>query len=159
MSADEAQSLAVTVWHGINLPNLHEHIVRARGRGLIVRKDVGEAIEAIDESHAAPRWRERAALGRASGRVHRRLRRRVHLGKEGLPQADARRLHAADGACHLAIEPTHHQVAGFSLDGRLPHRSERGTAGRAIDEGKCRTGAGREVLHFRAWGCGASRQL
>ncbi|MBV9134548.1 MAG: type I pantothenate kinase [Chloroflexi bacterium] len=50
MSADEVQALAVRVWQNINLPNLREHIVRARDRAdWVVRKGAGHVIEVIHE--------------------------------------------------------------------------------------------------------------
>jgi type I pantothenate kinase len=49
MSAEEVQALAVNVWQRINLPNLREHIVRARDRAdWVVCKGPGHAILAID---------------------------------------------------------------------------------------------------------------
>jgi type I pantothenate kinase len=48
MSPEEAQAFAVRVWQGINLPNLREHIVRARDQAnWVVRKGPGHVIEAI----------------------------------------------------------------------------------------------------------------
>jgi type I pantothenate kinase len=48
MSAEEAQAFAIQVWQTINLPNLREHIVRARdGADLVIHKGRGHVIEAI----------------------------------------------------------------------------------------------------------------
>jgi type I pantothenate kinase len=48
MSPDEVRALAANVWQRINLPNLREHIVRARDRAdWVVRKGPGHVIEAI----------------------------------------------------------------------------------------------------------------
>jgi type I pantothenate kinase len=51
MDQAEAQAFAVQVWRTINLPNLREHIVRARDRAdWVVRKGAGHAIETITEA-------------------------------------------------------------------------------------------------------------
>jgi len=48
MSAEEVHSLAVRVWHSINLPNLRQHIILARARAdWVVRKGPAHVIEAI----------------------------------------------------------------------------------------------------------------
>jgi type I pantothenate kinase len=48
MSPEEVRALAVHVWQTINLPNLHEHISRARDQAdWVVRKGAGHVIEAI----------------------------------------------------------------------------------------------------------------
>jgi type I pantothenate kinase len=48
MNAEEVRALAVHVWQTINLPNLREHIIRARDQAdWIVRKGPGHVIEAI----------------------------------------------------------------------------------------------------------------
>jgi type I pantothenate kinase len=50
MSPEEVQALAANVWQRINLPNLREHIVRARDHAdWVVRKGPGHVIEAIAE--------------------------------------------------------------------------------------------------------------
>ena len=49
MSEEEVRALAAHVWQTINLPNLREHISRARDQAdWIVRKGAGHAIEAIE---------------------------------------------------------------------------------------------------------------
>jgi type I pantothenate kinase len=51
MGPQEVRVLAVHVWQTINLPNLHEHIIRARDQAdWIVRKGAGHVIEAIVEA-------------------------------------------------------------------------------------------------------------
>ena len=50
MDETEAHAFAVQVWRRINLPNLREHIVRARDQAdWVVRKGAGHAIETITE--------------------------------------------------------------------------------------------------------------
>jgi type I pantothenate kinase len=50
MDEAEAHAFAVQVWRRINLPNLHEHIVRARAQAdWVVRKGAGHVIETITE--------------------------------------------------------------------------------------------------------------
>jgi type I pantothenate kinase len=51
MSAEEVETVAVNVWRRINLPNLREHIIRARAEAdWVVRKSAGHVIEAIIET-------------------------------------------------------------------------------------------------------------
>jgi type I pantothenate kinase len=50
MSEDEVGALAAQVWHAINLPNLREHILRARDKAdWVVRKCPGHVVDAIAE--------------------------------------------------------------------------------------------------------------
>jgi type I pantothenate kinase len=51
MSAEEVRALAADVWQRINLPNLRDHIVRARDHAdWVVRKGAGHVIAAIAET-------------------------------------------------------------------------------------------------------------
>ena len=54
MRAEEVRALAADVWHRINLPNLREHIVRARVQAdWVVRKGAGHVIEAIVQANSS----------------------------------------------------------------------------------------------------------
>ena len=49
LDRDQTAALARTVWNQVNLPNLREHIAKARDvADIVVRKRLDHAIEAVD---------------------------------------------------------------------------------------------------------------
>ena len=51
LDRDQAAQLAATVWRQVNLPNLHDHIIKARSAAdIVVRKRADHAIEAVIRS-------------------------------------------------------------------------------------------------------------